>query len=138
MQCQNKFSPIVPVKLSCIFVSVSIQTEKKTEQTTIHHFSCHRKFWDETNRQAQKPFLPLLSQVSFNSAPNKKEIKNSINTVDSKLSRQLWFIPKASCKLETSDFGCSTIPNFGWNLNKELQLQLKNNCQMPFCKGGLI
>ena len=138
MQCQNKFSPIVPVKLSCIFVSVSIQTEKKTEQTTIHHFSCHRKFWDETNRQAQKPFLPLLSQVSFNSAPNKKEIKNSINTVDSKLSRQLWFIPKASCKLETSDFGCNTIPNFGWNLNKELQLQLKKNCQMPFCKGGLI
>ena len=85
MQCQNNFSPIVPAKLSCIFVSVSIQTEKKTEQTTIHHFSCHRKFWDETNRQAQKPFLPLLSQVSFNSAPNKKEIKNSINTVNSEL-----------------------------------------------------
>ena len=117
MQIQNKFSPIVPVKLSCIFVSVSIQTEKKTEQTTIHHFSCHRKFWDETNRQAQKPFLPLLSQVSFNSAPNKKEIKNSINTVNSELSRQLWFIPKASCKLQISDYGCNTIQNLGWIKN---------------------
>ena len=29
MQCQNNFSPIVPAKLSCIFVSESIQTEKK-------------------------------------------------------------------------------------------------------------
>ena len=60
MECQNNFSPIVPTKLSCIFVSVSIHELLNISTELLSVFLADLPTWGGNLDQKYTPGVDIL------------------------------------------------------------------------------